>query len=129
VACVITINCYIDSLNSGKDVIDMKDKLLAILKNPAGKVLAIDLDGTICHGEFWGEGDPAPQQDFIDKMWVWYKKGAHVIIYTARQPIYYPETHAWLIKNRVPFHGIVMQMKPGADCYLDDKALNVEDIP
>lgn len=106
----------------------MKDKLLEILENPANKLLAIDMDGTICEGEFWGEGEPKPKQEFIDKMWVWYKKGAHIIIYTARQPIYYKDTHAWLIKHGVPFHGISMLLKPGANIYIDDKALNIEDI-
>lgn len=33
---------------------NMKQKLLEILKNPAHKLLAIDMDGTICKGEFWG---------------------------------------------------------------------------
>ena len=106
----------------------MKDKLLQILKDPNDKVIAIDMDGVLCEGEFWGEGEPIPKQDVIDKVWVWYKKGAHIFIYTARQPIYYPETHAWLIKHKVPFHGIVMMMKPGADIYIDDKALNLDDI-
>lgn len=106
----------------------MKDKLLDILKNPANKLIAVDLDGTLCEGEFWGEGDPVPKQPMIDTITALYHKGAHIIIYTARQPKYYAETHAWLLKSRVPFHGIVMQMKPGADIYIDDKALNVEDV-
>lgn len=106
----------------------MKDKLKKILDNPAGKLLAVDLDGTLCEGEFWGEGEPIPKTDMIDKLWGWYTRGAHVIIYTARQPKFYADTHAWLIKHGVPFHGITMQMKPGADLYLDDKALNVEDL-
>ena len=67
-------------------------------------------------------------QKMIDKMWEWYKKGAHIIIYTARQPKHYALTHAWLIKNQVPFHGIAMLMEPGADLYLDDKSLNLDDI-
>lgn len=106
----------------------MKEKLLKILENPAHKLLDIDMDGTICQGEFWGEAEPLPKQEFINKMWEWYKKGAHIVIYTARQPIWYPETHAWLIKYKVPFHGITMLMKPGADIYIDDKALNIDDI-
>ena len=105
-----------------------KKKLLEILANPNDKLLAIDMDGTICKGEFWGDSDPLPKQEFIDKMWVWYKAGAHIIIYTARQPIYYPDTHAWLIKYKVPFHGITMMMKPGADVYIDDKSLNIDDV-
>lgn len=106
----------------------MKKQLIHLLKDPRDKLLAIDMDGTICEGEFWGDTDPKPRQEFIDQMWYWYKKGAHIIIYTARQPIYYPETFAWLVKNRVPFHGISMLMKPGADLYIDDKAVNVHDL-
>ena len=106
----------------------MKEALQEILKNPNDKLLAIDMDGTICEGEFWGDGDPKPKQDFIDKMWTWYKKGAHIIVYTARQPRYYPVTYAWLVKHEVPFHGIAMLMKPGADIYIDDKALNISDV-
>lgn len=105
-----------------------KATLQAVLAKPAGKVVAVDLDGTLCAGEFWGEGEPEPIQPMIDKLWGWYKAGAHVIIYTARQPEYYAVTHAWLIKHKVPFHGIAMLMKPGADVYIDDKALNVEDL-
>lgn len=106
----------------------MKDKLLAILANPANKVIAIDLDGTLCKGEFWGGPDPEPIPEMIEKLRGWYLKGAHVIVYTARQPEHYAATHAWLIKHQVPFHGICMIMKPGADIYIDDKALNIEDI-
>lgn len=105
-----------------------KQDLKSILENPDDKVIAIDLDGVLCEGEFWGEGEPKPIKETIDKVWRWYRKGAHIIIYTARQPRYYPQTHAWLIKYEVPFHGIVMMMKPGADIYIDDKALNIEDL-
>jgi len=106
----------------------MKESLLEILKNPNDKLIAIDLDGVICHGEFWGEGEPEPIKGMIDKIWEWYKKGGHIIIYTARQPRYYAQTQAWLVKHEVPFHGIVMQVKIGADVYIDDKALNIDDI-
>lgn len=106
----------------------MKDKLKKILENPNDKLIAVDLDGTLCEGEFWGEGEPVPKKETIEKVWEWYKKGAHIIIYTARQPIYYKETQSWLVKHGVPFHGITMQVKIGADIYIDDKALNVEDL-
>lgn len=106
----------------------MKQKLLDILKNPNDKLIAVDLDGTLCKGEFWGEGEPEPIKEMIDFVWKLYKSGAHIIIYTARQPRYYALTQAWLVKNEVPFHGIVMQVKIGADCYIDDKSLNIEDI-
>lgn len=99
-----------------------------ILDNPNDKIIAVDLDGVLCEGEFWGEGEPRPVDWMIAKVWEWYKKGAHIIIYTARQPRYYPQTHAWLIKYEVPFHGIAMLMKPGADVYIDDKAINLDDL-
>lgn len=106
----------------------MKEKLLNILKNPANKLIAIDLDGTLCEGEFWGGEEPKPIVDRI--LWVrdLYHKGAHIVIYTARDPMYFLETNAWLLKHNVPFHGIAMQKKIGADCYIDDRAINIDDV-
>lgn len=108
----------------------MNKELQEVLKNPNDKLIAVDMDGVICNGIWWGpeNPDPIPNQPMIDYMWKLYKKGAHLIIYTARQPRYYPLTHAWLIRHEVPFHGITMCMKPGADLYIDDKALNLDDI-
>jgi uncharacterized HAD superfamily protein len=95
-----------------------------ILKNPNDKLIAIDLDGVLCEGEFWGDGEPVPIPEMITSVREWYVKGAHIIIYTARQPKYYAVTLAWLIKHEVPFHGIAMFVKPGADIYIDDKCIN-----
>ena len=106
----------------------MKQKLLDDLKNPRGKLIAVDLDRTLCEGVFWGAGEPEPRFVMIEQVWEWYKAGAHIVIYTARQPRYYAETHSWLIKYSVPFHGIAMTMKPGADIYIDDASLNLDDI-
>lgn len=106
----------------------MKDKLHAVMKNPAGKLIAVDLDGTICEGEFWGDTPPTPILAMIDRLWDLYKRGAHIIIYTARHSRYYAHTHGWLVHHGVPFHGIAMQMKPGADLYIDDKALHISDL-
>jgi hypothetical protein len=50
-----------------------------------------------------------------------YMSGNIIIIWTAR---WWKEASwlvAWLIKNQVPFHGIMMG-KGGSDCYVDDKA-------
>ena len=106
----------------------MNEQLITILNNPREKLIAIDLDGTLCTGEFWGEGEPEPIQWMIDLVWKWYKGGAHVIIYTARMPVYFQATQAWLIKHDVPYHGIAMRFKPGADVYIDDKSLNPFDL-
>lgn len=106
----------------------MKEKLLDILKNPANKLIAVDIDNTLCKGEFWGDGEPEPIEQMIDYVRDMYIKGAHIVIYTARDPRYFVKTNAWLVKHSVPFHGITMQKKIGADVYIDDKALNIEDI-
>lgn len=111
-----------------KKCMQKKEKLNNILQNPAGKLIAVDMDGTICTGEFWGEGEPEPIQWMIDFVWELYKKGAHIIIYTARQTKYFHATNAWLTKYDVPHHGIAMQRKIGADLYIDDKALNIDDL-
>lgn len=105
-----------------------KQELLEILKNPRGKTIAVDLDDTLCHGQFWGEGEPEPIQERIDYIWELYKKGAIILIYTARAPKWFEATNAWLLKHGVPFHGINMMRKPGACLYIDDRALNVDDV-
>ncbi len=64
-----------------------------ILKEPANKLIAVDLDGTLCHGEFWGDNSyPKPYKERIEYFNGLYKRGAHIIIYTARQPQWFPET-------------------------------------
>jgi uncharacterized HAD superfamily protein len=106
----------------------MKNKLLEILSNPKRKVIAVDLDGTLCKSEYWGEGIPEPEKVIIAEVDRLFMAGAIIIIYTARRPEYARETYAWLDYYGVPYHGVMMQKKPGADLYIDDKALNVEDI-
>lgn len=98
------------------------------LKNPDHKVIAVDLDGVLCRGEFWGGKEPKPNLKMIKKVQELYNNGAIIIIYTARQPKMYVETLSWLIKYNVPFHGIAMFVKPGADYYIDDKAIDIHKI-
>ena len=50
-----------------------------------------------------------------------------IIIYTARPYEIMRETVAWLIQHGVKYHGLNFD-KPGAQMYVDDKALNPEDI-
>ena len=103
--------------------------LLEILKNPNDKLIAVDLDGTLSVGECWNKDDePKPIQEMIDFINGLYLKGAHIVIYTARFPDMYQMTLAWLIKYGVLFHGINMRIKPGADCYIDDKAINIKQV-
>jgi len=106
----------------------MKTDLLEILKNPNDKLIAVDMDGVLCEGEFWGEGEPEPILKNIEYFNSLYKKGGHIIIYTARQPRYYSLTQTWLDKYEVMYHGIAMMKKIGADIYIDNKALNISDV-
>lgn len=108
----------------------MKEKLFEVLKNPSNKLICVDMDGTLCKGEYWHTGKeeaPEPVLEMIKIVNDLYIKGAHIIIWTARTPDAYYATMKWLINNGVKFHGISMQRKCGADLYIDDRALNVND--
>ena len=98
-----------------------------ILKNPANKLIAVDMDGTLCEGKFW-VSECEPKLDVIEKINALYKKGAHIIIWTARFPKEYEMTLEWLLKHKVLFHGIAMRVKIGADIYIDDKAISLDDF-
>ncbi|RTL06188.1 hypothetical protein EKK58_06110 [Candidatus Dependentiae bacterium] len=109
----------------------MKEKAFDTLNNPKGKLICVDMDGTLCEGEYWhvgGEADPLPNQEMIDIVNDLYIRGGHIIIWTARTPDAYAFTQNWAIKHGVKHHGISMQRKSGADLYIDDKCLNVDDV-
>ena len=88
------------------------------------RVYAVDLDWTLCEWEFRGEWEPTPKIERINKINELYKNWSIILIYTARNPTYFQLTYAWLIKYWVMHHWINMQHKPGADVYIDDKAIN-----
>ena len=110
----------------------MKEKLKQIITNPNDKLIAVDLDGTLCTGEAWTCEQclqVEPKEDIISIVNKMYTSGGHIIIYTARPETFRHETEYWLNKNGVRFHALVMATrKMPCDLYIDDKALNVEDI-
>jgi len=85
-------------------------------------LIAVDLDGTLCQGEFWGEGEPKPNKKVIEKVKKMYFAGHHIFIHTARKEVYRPVTEAWLKKHQVWYHGLIMERMP-ADLYVDDKSV------
>lgn len=99
----------------------------SVLKNPANKLIAVDMDGTLCEGKFWEEVT-TPNPEIIEFVNDLYKRWAHIIIWTARQREYYVATAKWLDDHWVMYHGISMRVKIGADLYIDDKCVNVEDL-
>lgn len=102
------------------------------IKEPNGKLIAIDLDGTLCRGECWTEEAclyAEPIQEMIDTVNDLYIKGGHIIIYTARPELFRHETEYWLNKHKVRRHALVMgSNKVGADFYIENKAIRPEEL-
>ena len=92
------------------------------------RLVMVDVDGTLTKGEkrYWEE-EPEPDEEVIEKVRSLYKQGNHIVIWTARSWDAARETVAWLEKHNVWYHGIRMA-KGGADLYIDDKAVNVDDF-
>lgn len=86
-------------------------------------IYAFDLDGTLCTGKP-REWECEPIRERIEEVNKLYKQWHVILIYTARYPEYFSDTLAWLIKFWVHHHGINMRTKPGADIYIDDKAIS-----
>ena len=105
------------------------EDLRMMLANPNDKLIAVDLDWTLTNWEFWWGVDLSePKVERIEFVNNLYRNWAHIIISTARPGELYTTTMAWLINNKVMFHGICMGKKPGCDLFLDDRALNIEEV-
>ncbi len=92
-------------------------------------LLAVDIDGTLCHSEYWGKGTPKPIKENIAIVKKLYFAGYHIVIYTARNPSFRMVTEHWLQKNGVWYHALVMgERKMGFDLLIDDKAINSKDF-
>lgn len=94
-----------------------------------GKVIAVDLDGTLCQRSCWTieeARNAIPRLDVIDKV---NKIGLlnFIVIFTARRDELIPVSLEWLRKNNVRFHAI-SNIKMPADKYIDDLAINPEDF-
>lgn len=88
------------------------------------EILMIDFDGTLTTGgRFWTDDKVLPNKKVIDWVNKEYKKGNVIIIFTARPYELMRKTVAWLIEHEVKYHGLNFD-KPGAQMYLDDKAMN-----
>lgn len=99
-----------------------------ILKNPFGKIICVDLDGTLCKGTYWLGGEHPPVNEKIAKIVRWLDdQGAFIVIWTARPLKAISRTYMWLGENNLQYP-IALRSKPYADLYIDDRAMNVDDV-
>lgn len=103
-----------------------------------GKVYAIDFDGVICEDNYPNIGKP--NKAVIDKMEKLHKEGHIIIIWTCRCDDKLEKAKVWLKENNVVFDYINENDKDrmerygndsrkiGADFYVDDLMLSVEDF-
>ena len=94
-----------------------------------GKVIAVDVDGTLTKGTAWNAEDAInaePRMEIIEKVNKLYKSN-FIVIHTARRDDMYQATKDWLSMYGVKYHAIAME-KMAADFYFDDKALRPEEL-
>lgn len=94
-----------------------------------GKVVAVDMDGTLAKGTAWNAEDAInaePRMEIIEKVNQLYK-GNFIVIHTARRDDMYQATKDWLSLYGVKYHAIAME-KMAADYYIDDRALRPEEL-
>jgi uncharacterized HAD superfamily protein len=89
-------------------------------------VIAVDLDGVLCEGEYWGlkddEPEPKPKLDMIRQINKLHRSN-NIVIHTARRRYLAERTMDWLDKYGVKYHSLRFDKLP-TDIYVDDKAWN-----
>jgi hypothetical protein len=94
-----------------------------------GKVIAVDVDGTLTKGTAWNVEDAInaePRWEVIEKINKLHKNN-FIVIHTARRDDMYQATKDWLDMHGVKYQTIATE-KMVADIYIDDKALRPEEI-
>ena len=94
-------------------------------------VVSVDIDGVIAvpleekdRHKYWLN---VPIKYTIEKVNKLYE-GKYVIIYhTARDPIHYAETYAWLLRNGCKFHALEMG-KLNANYFIDDRNITIDEL-
>lgn len=105
-----------------------KKRINEILKDPMGKIICVDLDGTLCEGTFWkGMEHPPVNKKVQELVWDLDDRGGCIIIWTARPLILLSKTYKWLGSQNLHYP-IALRNKPPADLYIDDKCINIDDL-
>ena len=92
-------------------------------------IYCFDIDGTICSLEPNSQyGDATPFPDMVDKINKLYATGHTILIMTARGSVSgkdWSDFTAWQLGEwGIPYHELIMNKKPHADIFIDDKAIN-----
>jgi len=107
---------------------------IELLKN--AKIIHCDLDKTLCFEDCWTAEEclnATPNKKLIDLLYklqygtMWEGIGPKIIVvYTARRIDFAKETLEWCQKHNVSWP--ISFKKIPTDVYIDDKALNIEDV-
>ena len=112
------------------------DKLKAELEKTT-KIIAVDFDGTLCDSNYPDLGEPI--QPVIDRLLIEQLNGAKIILWTCREGQLLADAVKWCYEHGITFDAInenlpeevgkwgTMPRKIGADIYIDDKAVNIND--
>jgi len=92
-------------------------------------IYCFDIDGTICSSVEKSDYPSAtPYEDVILKINELYDEGNKIILMTARGSVskkdWTEETVKQLSQWKVKYHELIMNQKPHADVFIDDKAIN-----
>jgi len=95
-------------------------------------IYCFDIDGTICSSVKNSDYQKAePFKDVIDEINHLYESGHKIIFMTARGSVSGKDwtelTKSQLKKWNVQYHELIMNKKPHADLFIDDKAKNIVD--
>ena len=92
------------------------------------KIYVFDIDGTICTNTNGDYEKALPFQEIVDKINELYKSGNTIKMMTARgsttgidwTDLTARQLELWDVK----YHELIMNKKPHADVFVDDKAIN-----
>jgi cytidyltransferase-like protein len=95
-------------------------------------IYCFDIDGTICTLEPNSDyAHAAPYAHIIKKINKLYTDGHQILMMTARGSVsgvdWEQLTKKQLAEWEVKYHQLIMNQKPNADFYIDDKAINIKD--
>ncbi len=97
-------------------------------KNNTGLVFVVDIDGTICSNTNGDYQKAKPYDDMIQKINYLYNSGNIIKMMTARGATtgmdWSEVTKKQLELWGVQYHELIMNKKPFANVYIDDKSIN-----